>query len=522
MADVIKLPSPQRPLGADEAAQAETEHKQRLFDWGDTVLKGLGFDKKFGMARSILELHRITFDADSAEVALAIRDALYPASGRREEHFRHLKEGTLKQILKARFAQMKKDREAELNKRRKASEPSWEDDLILDPRTGNIKPVVANLTLILRESPKWKGVLAYDEFAAQVMIRKTTPWGDGASHWTDHRETQTRIWFQRMSINPTLGDVGRAVQAAARHNQFHPVRDHFASLSAWDGKARLDTWLQTYFHVADSEYVRAIGSRWIMSGVARIYQPGCQADHMLVLEGDQGKQKSTALRHLAIKDEWFADRVSHIGSKDAQLELTGVLLIEIAEMDTLRKAASGATKSFLTRREERFRPPYGKHTIKLPRQCVFAGTINPPVGGYLKDPTGARRYWPVTCHGKIDLEGLKRNRDQLWAEAIHRYKADMPWWLETDELEALATAEQEARFVVDAWDEPIRTWINNRIKLFGQIDVSLPEVLEHIGLAREHHNQTAQNRVVSILTSMGFKKYRARHGAVRENRYRRD
>jgi putative DNA primase/helicase len=376
MADVIKLPPPQRPLGADEAAQAETEHKQRLFDWGDAVLKHLGFTKKVTAARSVLALHSITFDTESVEVALAIRDALHPASGRREEHFHRLKEGTLKGVLKARFAQMKRDRETELKKRRPSPKP-WEDDLILDKRTGKVSPVVANLTLILTEAPKWKGVLAYDEFSARVAIRKRTPWGEEASNntlWSDHHETQARIWFQRMDINPTLGDVGRAVQAAARHNQFHPVRDHFATL-AWDGKARLDTWLQTYFHVEDSEYVRAIGSRYLISAVARVNAPGCQVDHMLVLEGDQGKQKSTALRTLAIKDEWFADRLSHLGSKDALLEMTGVLLIEIAEMDALRKAASGTAKSFLTSRYDRFRPPYGKHTIKLPRQSVFAGTI---------------------------------------------------------------------------------------------------------------------------------------------------
>jgi hypothetical protein len=134
MADVIKLPSPQRPLGADEAAQAETEHKQRLFDWCDALLKTLGYTKKVSAAKSILELHRTALDADSAEVALAIRDALHPASGRREEHFRHLKEGAIKQVLKARFTQLKRDREAELKKRRPASKPSWEDDLILDPK----------------------------------------------------------------------------------------------------------------------------------------------------------------------------------------------------------------------------------------------------------------------------------------------------------------------------------------------------------------------------------------------------
>ena len=105
-----------------------------------------------------------------------------------------------------------------------------------------------------------------------------------------------------------------------------------------------------------------------------------------------GAAKSEALRTLAVNDSWFTDRLSHVGSKDAAMETSGVLIIEIAEMDALTKASSSAIKSFLTRRDDRFRPPYGKHMIDLPRQCVFAGSINPTAGGYLKDPTGARRF----------------------------------------------------------------------------------------------------------------------------------
>ena len=117
----------------------------------------------------------------------------------------------------------------------------------------------------------------------------------------------------------------------------------------------------------------------------------------------------------------------------------------------------------------------------LPRQCVFAGTINPPAEGrYLKDPTGARRLWPVACRGMIDLAGLEAARDQLWAEAVHRFKAGEPWWLETPELEALATAEQEVRFVVDPWKDPIAEWLGDRT------DVSVGEVLENVfGIAKE-------------------------------------
>jgi predicted P-loop ATPase len=148
---------------------------------------------------------------------------------------------------------------------------------------------------------------------------------------------------------------------------------------------------------------------------------------------------------------------------------------------------------------------------------VFAGTINPPVGGYLKDPTGARRFWPVACRGTIDRDGLEQIRGQLWAEAVHQFKAGAPWWLETPELEALATAEQAARFVVDAWQELICEWLGERT------DVSVSEVLEQaLRFSPEQRTQSAQNRVVKILTHLGFGKHRARTLEGRQNRYQRD
>jgi putative DNA primase/helicase len=147
----------------------------------------------------------------------------------------------------------------------------------------------------------------------------------------------------------------------------------------------------------------------------------------------------------------------------------------------------------------------------------FAGSINPPAGGYLTDPTGARRFWPIACRGTIDRDGLEAVRDQLWAEAVRRFKADEPWWLETPELEALAAAEQEQRFVVDAWEAPIREWVGNRL------DVGLFEVLEHaLGLAPGHWTQPMQKRAIRILTHLGFDHCRPRTPEGRAYRYRRD
>jgi predicted P-loop ATPase len=512
MADVVKLPVPVTP-SADEHAQAETERDQRLFAWADGVLKALGLDKAVAAAKSVEELRRITFDLTSTKVITAIRNALRPASGRRQEHFSGLKEGGLRIILKNRFAELKKAREVELRRKRQP-EADWTLNLILD-KDDSIVANLANLILILQHAPKWRGVLGYDEFSARAVIKKNPPWGAevmGAS-WTDHHDSLTRVWFQQEKINPTIGDLGRAVQAAARHNPFHPVREYLDSL-VWDGVPR--PWLVDYFHVEDSDYVRAIGPRYLISAVARVYRPGCQVDHMLVLEGPQGKQKSEALRRLAVNDAWFTDRLSHVASKDAMLELAGIWLAEIAEMDAFAKAAASTQKRFLTSRYDRFRPPYGKHLINLPRQCVFAGTINPPTGGYLKDPTGARRFWPVACRGMIDINGLEKVRDQLWAEAVHRYRAGAPWWLETPKLEALATAEQKARRVVDAWDEPVREWIGDRD------DVSLNEVLEGLGLSElGQQTQAAQNRVQKILTDLEFRRYRGPRPG-RKQRYRRD
>jgi putative DNA primase/helicase len=210
--------------------------------------------------------------------------------------------------------------------------------------------------------------------------------------------------------------------------------------------------------------------------------------------------------------------LSHVASKDAAQELAGVLIIELAEMDALTRATASAMKSFLTRRHDRYRPPYGKHLTTLPRQCVFAGTINPPAEGYLKDSTGTRRLWPVACRGMLDLAGLEKVRDQLWAEAVHRFKAGALWWLETPKLEALATAEQEARFVVDDWEAPIVTWLRDRT------DVSVGEVLEHaLGIAPERHSQSAQTRVARILVHrLGFKKSRPQTPEGRKNRYWRE
>jgi putative DNA primase/helicase len=396
-----------------------------------------------------------------------------------------------------------------MNKR----EGHWSDGLMRNGRgvsLGNLR----NLLYALRHAPEWESVLAYDEFAAHVVTQKPPPWGGPiVEQWGDEHDARGCEWIQEQEIPAAIGMVGRAIQTIAREIRIHPVREHLNGLQ-WDGTARIETWLTDYFGVDDTPYARAVGPRFLISAVARVFKPGCQVDHMLILEGPQGKLKSSALRALA--QPWFTDHISKFGSKDSAMAVAGVWLIEVAELDALIKVANSATKSFITRRHERFRPPYGKHIISHPRQCVFAGTIN-PVGGYLHDPTGARRLWPVVC-GEIDLPGLARDRDQIWAEAFVRFRAGAPWWLETPELEALATAEQELRFKVDPWSEAVGEWLIERA------DVSLNEVLTGaLGIPAASQSHSAEIRLAAILHSNGFKRYRpGKKGQPRTPRYRRD
>jgi predicted P-loop ATPase len=278
----------------------------------------------------------------------------------------------------------------------------------------------------------------------------------------------TADWLQHHRIYVSVEIAGLAVQTVAKESCFHPVRKSLDSLK-WDGTKRIDGWLSLYLGVAPSPYVNAVGARWLISAVARIYEPVVKADCALILEGEQGLMKSTALKALA--EPWFTDEIADLGSKDAAMQTRGVWLIEIAELDSMSRAEVSRIKSFISRSTDRFRPPYGKRLIESPRQCVFAGSVNHST--YLRDETGGRRFWPVTCT-RILISELRRDRDQLWAEAVARFKQGEKWWLDTPELTFAAEQEQADRYEGDAWDEPIARCVEERDS------VSVGEVLRFL------------------------------------------
>lgn len=386
----------------------------------------------------------------------------------------------------------------------------WRTKLITNHH-GIARPLLANAITAIREAPEWAGVLAYNEFAARIEMKKPAPWGGAAGQqWTDQHDRLACDWLQHSGILVGVETAGHACQTVALERPFHPAREYIESLR-WDQTGRIDGWLSLYVGADHSDYVSAVGARWLLQAVARILHPGVKADCILVLEGDQGIGKSTAARTLF--DPWYCDHLPDLSSKDSFVQLCGMWAVELSELSTISRAEANRVKAFLSSATDRFRFPYGKRAVDIPRQTVFVGTINNDE--YLRDETGNRRFWPIRC-GKIELDTLERDRDQLWAEAVARFRAGSRWWLDTPDLSRQAEREQMERFETDAWSEPIETWLT------GRADCSVEQILTYcIEKPRSQWTQSDKIRIARTLRGLGLERYRVRDGDSLQWRYRR-
>lgn len=394
---------------------------------------------------------------------------------------------------------------------------AWKKALIRT-ETGELRGCRENVFLILESHPEWQGVIAIDEFANSIVKLKAPPYMHGkVGEWDTTDDARLGLWLAttkgiRMPVR-SLEAISEAVNLVAHNHVIHPVREYLDSLQ-WDGIPRVDDWLNRYLGVTDKQYTRLVGRFFLIAMVARIYKPGCKMDYMPILEGPQGKGKSTALRVLG--GQWFSDTPFDMKSKDSYVALPGKWLYEIGELDSFNRAESTLAKTFIASMEDNYRAPYERRNRKHKRQCMFAGTTNQDE--YFKDPSGNRRYWPIRVT-LIDIDGLKKDRDQLFAEAVALFRDGERWHPTREEDTLYFQPEQEEREIGDPWFGIVREYLSNQsASEFTTADVligCLKFEMSKIGPARQE-----ATRIGVIMKKLGWTKHRRSTGD-REWFYRR-
>lgn len=329
---------------------------------------------------------------------------------------------------------------------------------------GEEKRNTATVFAMLTEDERWSSVFAFDELADRAMVISKPPFLTGdPKHFKprpikDNDYTQVQMWIQRNWGSVNKLNVIDAVNAACDNQVISPVRHYLESLppSALD----VATVFETYFGVEPEndvhrEFIRTASSLFLKQAVARAIKAGCKADIVIVFEGAQGIGKSTGLRALFGAD-WFKDSMPPMGSKDASNYIVGAWCIELAEMAFQKKAEIEQQKAFISKQEEKYRPAYGRNEIVYPRRCVFAATTNRD--DWAVDETGNRRFLPVKTI-KVDVAGLKRDRNAIWAAAYAEYVKDPMWWL-TDDQAIYAAKQTQKRFEADIWIELIHKYLS--------------------------------------------------------------
>lgn len=396
-------------------------------------------------------------------------------------------------------------------------ESNWRAQLAYD-RNGEIKRTMANATVILRNT--WTN-LVFDEFTGDArMLGEPPPMSEDIKPkaplvgvWRNGYTNVAVNYLEKnykLSLAPQY--VRQAVDTAARGRPVHPVRDWFESLT-WDGKPRLDDWMVTHAGVAMSPHATVVFSKWLISSIARIYKPGCQADHVLILEGEQGVGKSSFFRILGgdevFEQRWYTELHGDLGSTNAIQSMFQKIIVELPELAALRKTADiERVKAFVTTCTDRIRKPYSIDAEDYPRQCILGGSTN--ATEWMKED--GRRWWPLRV-GQINLQQLREDREQLFAEAVARYKSGEAWHITDETVLASLKDAVESRREVDEWEPMVEKWL----RVNGRSEVTISDLLQQLcGQLPGQSTRGEQMRMGQVLTALKWRRLRKQVNGVQK------
>ncbi len=335
----------------------------------------------------------------------------------------------------------------------------WLKQLEYEKRSTVVKNTLRNLLLILNNDEKLKGIV-FNQLSDGMEIKGEVPWEHPSRFWRDADDAQLISYVDLTYGTFSARNYDIAVTKVADDRSYHPIREFLASLPEWDRVPRVDTILVDFLGASDNAYVRAVTRKTLCGAIARVMNPGCKFDTMLVFNGPQGKGKSTLISKLC--GEWFNDSLLLNDTKDktAAEKLQGYWILEIGELAGLKKTEIETLRGFLSRQNDIYRASFGRRATPHPRQCVFIGTTNAE-NGYLRDTAGNRRFWPVKTPGdaaRASWEMTEEEIRQIWAEALVRYKEGEPLHLD-NELAGMALKEQQIAMEVDEREGMVRDYL---------------------------------------------------------------
>lgn len=319
---------------------------------------------------------------------------------------------------------------------------------------------------ILENQEEIKQLFKFNLFTNSVEFERVPSWDKAvkkSDELTDNDLIELRSYIaKKLTKDVSKSNLYDAIRHEALKRRYHPIKDYIESLK-WDKSPRLEDWLKNICGAEDNVYTKAVSRKIFVASIARVYEPGCQFDYLTILEGRQGIRKSTLVRILGGN---FFGTLSFKEDDKALIEkMRGKWFLEIDEMQGFTKADRERVKAFISRPTDRFRVSYGVLAQDFPRQCVFVGTMNPSGDNrYLEDDTGNRRYWAIKCQGGINIDKLKNDRDQLFAEAFIYYKKNEPLYLADIREEEIAVKEAGERKTIDMWEDKIIMWLEEKKK----------------------------------------------------------
>lgn len=319
-------------------------------------------------------------------------------------------------------------------------------------KSGKLLCNIANIILILENDPALAGHIVHDLFTGMDSAKDGLPWNKNANQWTDTDDANLRVWLEKHYDITGKEKIADALTAVLTRHSYHPIRDYLSGLT-WDGVPRLDRIIIDYMGAEDSELNRAMSRKHFVAAVARVFNPGCKYDYCLIMSGAEGIGKSTLLRVMG--GVWFNDSITTLEGKEGMEQLRRAWVVELGELSSIKRSDVEQVKAHLSKQVDIYRAAYARRVLEHPRQCVFCGTTNEAL--FLKGDTGNRRFWVIPVAAELRKykdwsAAIRRDRDQLWAEAVHYYKQGEPLYL-SEELEA--QAKQRQQDFNDDNDDPI-------------------------------------------------------------------